>query len=91
MPIDVETDELKPAAELLKARLGHRVSPATLWRWHKHGTRGTRLECVRVGGLLHTTTEALAEFIRGQNPEAVPTARTRSATTARRLQEAGLV
>src|SRR5690242_14561931 len=95
--INIDDDDLQPAGELLKAKLGHRITPGTLWRWHRQGTRGCRLACLMVGGVLHTTPQAVAEFIRGQNPEfASPTVapgscgkqKARSASTARRLKAA---
>ncbi len=35
--INVECDELIPVTQLVKDRLGKRISPATRWRWIKKG------------------------------------------------------
>ena len=57
MRIDIETADLRPVHTVIAERLGRRVSPTTLWRWHQKGVRSrlgevVRLECVRVGGVL---------------------------------------
>lgn len=31
--IDPEIDDLRPVSEVVEARLGKRISPATKWRW----------------------------------------------------------
>jgi hypothetical protein len=31
-------------------------------RWRKPGVRGVRLECIRVGGIWHTSTAAFQRF-----------------------------
>jgi hypothetical protein len=96
MAINIKDDDLAPARALLKAKLGRRISPGTLWRWHRKGTRGCRLDCVMVGGMLHTTPAAVADFIRGQNPDrdeqqhTAPAAR-QSRSLRRRLKEEDLV
>lgn len=97
--IDLETDELVPIGDLTQKRLGKRVSPATIWRWRLKGVKvggvTVRLEAVRVAGCWRTTATAFAEFIAAQTAaanavhEAKPSER--SASTARRLEEAGLV
>jgi hypothetical protein len=99
-PIINDDDDLELAAELLKKKLGHKISPATLWRWHKKGCRGVRLPCKKVGGFLYTTPACVAAFIMGQNPETGPAAvenpeanmpPTRPVDRARKLEEAGLI
>ncbi len=42
---------------------GRSVHPHTLYRWHKYGRRGIRLECVMIGGKLYTTEDALFDFL----------------------------
>jgi len=55
---------LVEAARLIpSSRRGKKVHFATLTRWHKHGSRGVKLECLRVGSALMTTVEALQRFI----------------------------
>ncbi|MEZ5398001.1 MAG: DUF1580 domain-containing protein [Bryobacterales bacterium] len=79
--IDLERDELVPLAKLIECRLGHRPSPATLWRWRLKGVRigdkRIRLECVRVGGVWYSTLGAWAAFIAAQT----------KATTAREMSD----
>lgn len=67
MAIDLETEKLIPlreAADLLpRMRRGKGIAYSTLWRWALRGTRGVRLESVRVPGGLATTKEAVQRFI----------------------------
>jgi hypothetical protein len=97
--INLETDELRPLSEVIRARIGRRISPATLWRWRLKGVNGVRLECVRVGGYWFTTNAAFAEFLAAQTANvlrsglallAEPTP-TRSPEKERRLRELGLL
>jgi hypothetical protein len=39
------------------------VDPATVWRWHRSGVRGTRLETFMMGGRRQTTREAYRRFV----------------------------
>ena len=92
--IDLEHDELIPVGELVRRRLGKRLSPATLWRWRLKGVGGVRLEAVRVGGVWCTTPAAFADFIRRQTAAALSRHDEgdveRSDVTQRRLTAAGL-
>lgn len=77
------------------------VSPRTGMRWHSHGVRGVKLECVRVGVRLMTSHEALVRFLAHLNsgtaaaPDATPAPRSptqrgkASAAAAAELQAAG--
>jgi len=91
--INLESDPLLTLGEACRL-LPRRPSPATLWRWRAKGINGTRLECVRVGGKWYTTRAAMSEFVRRQTEAATPIddgPRERSASTQRRLADAGLV
>jgi hypothetical protein len=48
--------------ELPQRRFKKRPHAATLYRWAKKGLRGVRLETIRVGGTLCTSTAALQRF-----------------------------
>src|SRR5262249_13090467 len=61
MPIDTQIERLIPLAPAARNYVG-KVNPSTLWRWHKRGVRGVKLDVVRVGGRNFTTAEALARF-----------------------------
>src|SRR5688572_26408741 len=39
-----------------------KLHPSTAWRWAMKGVRGIRLEVVRAGGVLCTSTEAVQRF-----------------------------
>lgn len=41
---------------------GRRVHPSTIWRWASRGTKGVRLEALRLGGRWVTSVEALERF-----------------------------
>ncbi len=62
MAIDVLSEEavlLTAAAKLLPGR----PHISTLWRWHRHGVAGVRLETVVIGGKRYTSRQALQRFI----------------------------
>lgn len=98
--IDVEHDDLRPVNDLIKARLGRRVAPATLWRWRTIGVSGgIKLPMVRVGGIWHSTALCVVEWIRQQTEHCGQSAPTdlaatpaeRPERTTRKLQAAGLL
>lgn len=66
MTINVSRERVLPlnkAAKLVpRVRPGKKVHIATLRRWHSPGLRGTQLECIRIGGTLCTSVEALQRF-----------------------------
>jgi hypothetical protein len=39
------------------------VHPSTVHRWRAAGVHGVRLECVRIGGIWHTSLEAYARWV----------------------------
>lgn len=92
------TESLQPLPPLLKKMLGHRPSPATIWRWHtaglKVGDRRVKLRALRIGARLYGTREDVAAFIDAQNPpEPVDDANAgeRTPEMERRLKAAGLL
>lgn len=75
------------------------LAPSTIWRWHKKGISGVRLETICIGGTRYTSVEALQRFFdavtlarstqdAAEEPNAAPG--TRSAASKKRLQEARL-
>jgi hypothetical protein len=55
------------ARRLPRRRRGRPVSPATLWRWYKHGIKArsgetVRLQVWKIGGQTFTSEEALRVF-----------------------------
>jgi hypothetical protein len=64
--IAVGTEHLLTLSQLarpLPCRRNERpVHPATIHRWRHPGVRGVRLECVRIGGIWHTSMEAFQRF-----------------------------
>lgn len=65
--IDITKEKLitlvEAAALLPSSRRGKKTHFVTLARWRKHGSRGVRLECVRVGGSWMTSIEAVQRFV----------------------------
>ena len=62
--ITEDTISLREAAAMLpRGRNGRPVHQTTINRWVRRGIRGHRLEAVRVGGSIFTSTQALARFI----------------------------
>jgi len=100
--IDLQNDELIPVQQVIKERLGHKVAPATAWRWRLKGVKVAgqcfKLECVRCGCNWLTTREAFARFLQAQTEAAtaahdhtVDGTPERSEDTKRRLQSQGLL
>jgi hypothetical protein len=108
MAIDTSREEL-----LTFAQAAHRcrpagckpVSPSTLWRWHRKGIAGVKLETICLGGTRFVSSEGLSRFFTavteaksGEEPgvpaaREVPTAKEsqRSAGREKRLKETGLL
>lgn len=66
MAIDIKYEvllSLSDAAKTLPCIDGKRVHVSTLWRWCKRGLKGVRLEYVRVGFRICTSSDALSRFI----------------------------
>ena len=96
MPIDVLNDELISLSEAAR-RLPNQPSPATFWRWHRRGVNGVRLEIVRIGGRIYTTSGAWQEFVRkstdagNADSAANSDSSERPEATHRKLIDAGLL
>jgi hypothetical protein len=73
---------------------GKTVNMSTLWRWHRYGLGGVRLEIQKVGGRVFTTRSALRRFIaaRSSPPSSVPPATPgpRNEDVERRLDALGI-
>jgi len=100
MSIDPLTDELltlpQAAALFPRRRAGSKVSTTTLWRWYSRGSRGVRLEVVRIGGQVLTSRDAIRDFIAARSvaggaavPQA-PAASTRSKRAIKALERMGM-
>jgi hypothetical protein len=60
-------NELRPLGKLVAEKIGKRMSPAALWRWHSVGLAcGARLRVQRVGGALFCRDSWWDEFLRAQ-------------------------
>ena len=53
---------LSQAAARIPQLRGKPVAQSTVWRWARHGRRGTRLETIIVGGTECTSIQALQRF-----------------------------
>ena len=92
-------EKLQTLLPLLERTLGHRPSPATVWRWCHKGVKANgervRLRSVRIGGKVYATVEDVQRFITAQNPtedqDEVQPDLERSAETTRQLESAGLL
>lgn len=64
--INIQSEQLLTLSALSKRLPRHRknrpVHPSTCHRWRNPGVRGIRLECIRIGGIWHTTLEAFQRF-----------------------------
>ena len=59
---------LKEVPDYLPTRGGRKVHYQTVWRWAKHGARGSVLETIRIGHIRYTSHEALKRFARNHSP-----------------------
>ena len=66
MPVDIHSENLVRLTQAAKHVPGH-PHVATLWRWVQRSTNP--LECVKVGGRIFTSLEAIDRFIAGCNAD----------------------
>jgi hypothetical protein len=52
----------KAARQVASVRCDGHAHPGTLHRWRLFGINGVRLECIKVGGVWHTSPQALQRF-----------------------------
>ena len=98
MAIDPLAEDLVPLSKIANS-LPKRPSPASLWRWHRKGINGVRLETVLVGGRRYTTHSAWATFIRARTLQvdgtsqgkAIDEPKIRSQPVERRLKKMKLI
>lgn len=60
--IDIHSEKLRLLKDAAN-QLPNRPHVSTLWRWHKRGVRGIRLETVVIGGQRYTSSEAVQRFV----------------------------
>lgn len=98
MAIDVATEQLigrKEYAEIQPPNPdGTRMAPSTFFRHWKYGIKGIKLEVVHFGGRVYTSPAAVQRFVDrltaaarntpATSPDSLPSAPTRSASSARR-------
>lgn len=87
------SEELAPLGKLVADRIGRRIAPCTLWRWHSRGlANGAKLRAVKVGKSLFCCPRWLDEFIEQQNPgQAVAAPHAIANPTETELRQAGLL
>jgi len=102
MTIETSKEELltlAQAARRYRPPDARPLAPSTIWRWHKKGISGVRLETICIGGIRYTSVEALQRFFTAvtlarstQDVAQEPNAESgiRSASMKKRLHEAGL-
>jgi len=87
------SEELAPLGKLVAERIGRRIAPCTLWRWHSKGlANGAKLRAVKVGKSLFGCPRWLDEFILAQNPgQAIAAPPAVENPTEAQLRAAGLL
>jgi hypothetical protein len=64
--IDTTTEQTFPLTKASRrytsARVEGHLHPSALQRWRTSGIRGVKLECIKVGGVWHTSAKALQRF-----------------------------
>lgn len=64
--LDLLTEDLYSFSEAAK-ELPNRPAASTVWRWHKRGLGGTKLQAVKIGSQLFTSRQAVTRFLRAIN------------------------
>ena len=65
MAIDAVNEELitfGQAARRARPKGQRPAAPCTIWRWHRKGVSGVKLETICIGGTRYTSAEALKRF-----------------------------
>lgn len=65
MAISIESENvvsLTEATRIIPPRNGKRVAISTLWRWCRKGINGVRLDYIRMGRNIATSSEAIGRF-----------------------------
>ena len=95
--IDSESEDLLRVPSEAAKHIPGRPNASTIWRWHRRGVRGVRLETIVVGGRRYTSRAALQRFFERSTeadagrPISTPKVRARSIAQAERdLDAAGI-
>ena len=92
MSIDIRTEMMIRFSEARSAFYDdRRHSLATLHRWRLNGIRGVKLETVLIGGIRHTSQEAIDRFIAAQNADDTPAVPAITPSQRRKQSEAARV
>ncbi len=62
MAVDILNEDVVSLADAAKL-LPTRPHVSTMWRWHRRGVRGIRLETAVLGGKRYTSREAIQRFV----------------------------
>ncbi|TWU08386.1 DUF1580 domain-containing protein [Stieleria varia] len=62
------SEDAIPLSDVPSMIPGRRPHVSTIWRWHRNGVRGVRLEAVRVGRSVITSKQAVTRFLIHLNP-----------------------
>jgi hypothetical protein len=95
MPADLLDEKLLSLGQACRVVPG-KVNPSTIWRWHRLGVRGVKLETVVLGGRRFTSREAIGRFAQAStraaesHTSAAAAPAQRSAETHGKLVAAGL-
>lgn len=63
MAIDIYAESLHSLPDQSSRVPPKGVNPSTLWRWGTKGVRGIKLDMVMIGGIWHTSDEAVQRFV----------------------------
>ena len=85
--VNIDTEELLHVPSEAAKVFPGRPNSSTIWRWHKCGIKGIRLETIVVGGRRYTSREAIGRFIERTTRAADGSHAHQAATPARRKRE----
>ncbi len=94
--IDIGSERLVTPSDAARlrppGRSGRPTHVSTIYRWIRRGHRGVKLEAVRIGGCLYTSSEALQRFAErltlDEFPSPPPSPRTTTAVVRARTERA---
>ena len=87
--IDIINEQMIPISKVpawCEKHLGNRVHPSTVHRWQLRGSRGCKLESVRIGGRRYSSQEALLRFFDNTTAAADGTGSPQRSTHARKRE-----
>ncbi len=66
-PLNILVEDVIPLSDVAGEIPGYKVHSTTVWRWHRRGVRGVKLEVVIVGNSICPSRQAVIRFLQRIN------------------------